>query len=310
LAVYRQGMPDHRPVVVAGGFGIDTNVYARGERIGAEVTFAHVVDAPGQAGSYSARAFAALGLATRAIAALGDDPHGAWIRAELDRAGIALTELRDPLGTHRSINLVSVDGARRNYFDARGAEAVKVDVGACRRALRGAALLHCHLDDWCRRLLPIARAEGLPISCDLQDVLDVEDAYRADFVAAADVLFLSAVNLSDARASALDLAARRPGRLVVVGEGAAGCSVAVDGGIDTYPAVALPGRPVVDTNGAGDTLAATFLASHLLDGLDVGSSLRRAQLAARWVCAQRGDEKAPLPRAQLEALAAAATESA
>ena len=223
--------------------------------------------------------------------------------------GVAVTELRDPLGTHRSVNLVGIDGTRRNYFDARGSGRVAVDLEACRATLRGAALLHCHLDDWCRQLLPVARDEGLPISCDLQDAIDADDAYRADFVAAADVLFISAANLSDPARVAQDLAARRPGRVVVVGAGDKGCLVALEGHVETFPAIDLP-RPVVDTNGAGDTLAATFLASYLVDELGLARSVRRAQLAARWICSQRGDEKAPLPRARLEALEAAATSPA
>jgi sugar/nucleoside kinase (ribokinase family) len=290
-------------VVVAGGFGIDTNVYPRGDRVGAEVTFARIVDAPGQAGCYSALAFAALDVTTRAIAALGDDRDGAWIRQALAGRGVSLTELRDPLGTHRSVNVVGADGSRRNHFDARGASQVAVDAAACRLALRGARLLHCHLDDWCRQLLPEAREEGLLVSCDLQDALDVDDAYRADFVAAADILFISAANLTDPTAAALDVAARRSGRVVVVGAGAAGCAVASQGRYQAYPAAVLE-RPVVDTNGAGDTLAATFLASHVLEGLDTARSVRRAQLAARWICTQRGDEKTPLARRQLDALEA------
>ena len=79
--------------------------------------------------------------------------------------------------------------------------------------------------------------------------------------------------------------------------------------METFPAIDLP-RPIVDTNGAGDTLAATFLASYLVDELGLARSVQRAQLAARWICSQRGDEKAPLPRARLEALEAAATSPA
>ncbi len=296
-------MADRRPVVVAGGFGIDSYVYALGERVGAEVTFADVVDAPGQAGGYSARAFAALGFKTHAIAALGDDAHGAWVREELAAFDIALTELRDGLGTHRSVNLMASDGTRRNYFDARGAGRVRVDPETVRSTMAGARLLHCHLDDWCRELLPIAQESGVPISCDLQDAPGPDDPYRADFVAAADILFLSAVNLDDPERAALDLASRRPHRVVVVGSGARGCLLASDGSVRRYPAVELPGRPIVDTNGAGDTLAATFLAGRLLDGLDVAQALWRAQVAARWICARRGDDKVPLSREHLDALA-------
>jgi acarbose 7IV-phosphotransferase len=292
------------PVVVSGAFGIDTNVYSRGDRVGAEVTFADVVDGPGQAGCYSARAFAALGLETRAIAALGDDRLGAWVRHALTTEGIALTALRDPRGTHRSVNLIAADGSRRNYFDPRGGGEVVADAAVCRAALRGAAMLHCHLDDWCRAILPLARDEGVLVSCDLQDALGPDDAYRADFVAAADVLFVSATNLADPAAVALDLTSRREHRLVVVGAGVDGCLVAADDRVEVFPVPRLR-RAVVDTNGAGDTLAATFLATHVLEGLDVPAAILRAQLAARWICGQRGDRKAPLPRAQLEALALA-----
>lgn len=289
-------------VVVAGGFGIDTNVYALGSRAGAEVTFARVVDAPGQSGCYSALAFAALGIPTRAVAALGDDHLGGWVRDTLAARGIALTELHEPGGTHRSVNLVAADGSRRNWFDARASSLVTLDQEACRAALHGARLLHCHLDDWCRQLLPTARDEGLLISCDLQDALDVDDPYRADFVAAADVIFISAVNLADPSAVADELAGRRSGRIVVVGAGAAGSLVAAGGRVTGYPAAQLP-APVIDTNGAGDTLAATFLVCHVLEGLGIDDAVRRAQLAARVICAQRGDQKAPLPRLVLEAMA-------
>lgn len=294
-------MQHRQAVVVAGAFGIDTNVYARGERVGAESTFAQVVDAPGQAGHYSARAFAALGIPTRAIAALGEDGPAVRIREDLGAHGIELTELRDPLGTHRSVNIVDADGARRNYFDARGAAFVGVDATACRRALRGARILHCHLDDWCRHLLPLAVDEGLLVSCDLQDATHADDDYRADFVAAADILFLSAVNLADPPAIATELAGRRAGRIVIVGAGAEGCLVARGGSVTAYHAAGLP-QPVIDTNGAGDTLAATFLACHVLEGLGIPDAIHRAQLAARWICTRRGDAKAPLPRAALEAL--------
>jgi acarbose 7IV-phosphotransferase len=302
-ALYCQVMLDAGAVVVAGGFGIDTNVYVTGGRMGAEMTFARTSDGLGQAGCYSVLAAAALGVPTRAVAALGQDRLGAWIREDLRARGIQVTELRDPVGTHRSINLVAADGSRRNYFDARGAALVEIDVAACRAALRGARVLHCHLDDWCRRLLPLACDEGLLISCDLQDLIDIDDPYRADFANAADVVFISAANLADPAAAASELARRRAGRIVVVGAGAAGCLVVHGDDVQRYPAVVLE-APVVDTNGAGDTMAVTFLVAHLLDGLSVERAIGRAQLAARVICSQRGDVKAPLSRAQLDALEA------
>ena len=297
-------MRSQQPFVVVGAFGIDTNVYPVGELRGAEMTFARTTDGLGQAGCYSALAAAALDVPTRAIAALGDDRFGAWVREELTAAGVAVTELRDPAGTHRSVNLVAANGSRRNWFDPRGVSEVSVDPEACRRALRGACVVHVHLDDWCRQVLPMARASGAIVSCDLQDVTDIDDPYRADFVDAADVLFMSASNLDDPAAVAGALASRRPGRIVVVGAGAEGCLVACDGRVDHHASADLDGHPVVDTNGAGDNLAVGFLIAHHLEGEALPRAIERAQLGARWMCGQRGDEKAPLRRAQLMTLMA------
>jgi acarbose 7IV-phosphotransferase len=296
-------MPRARVLTVVGAFGIDTNVYPLGSRHGAEMTFARTTDAPGQAGCYSAFAAAALGVETRAIAALGDDRAGAWVREALAEAGISLWTLRDPDGTHRSVNIVAADGSRSNFFDPRGVAETVVDRAACRDALAGAGVAHVHLDDWSRQVLPLARDAGAVISCDLQDVVDIDDPYRAEFVAEADVLFMSAANLDEPAAAAAELARRRPGRIVVVGAGADGCLVALDGGVDHFAAIDLPTAPIVDTNGAGDTLAVGFLVAHLLDGVPIEQAVRRAQLGARWICAQAGDQKRPLTLEQLDSLA-------
>lgn len=289
--------------MVIGAFGIDTNVYASGDRRGAEMTFARTTDGLGQAGCYSALAAAALDVPTRAIAAIGDDRLGVWVREELEAAGVAVTELRDPLGTHRSVNIVAEDGSRRNFFDPRGVSRTPVDVEACRAALAGATVVHVHLDDWTRQLLPLAAGAGSVVSCDLQDMVDLDDPYRADYLAAADVLFVSAANLDDPAATARELAARRDGRVVVVGAGAQGCLVVHGRELHRYPAFDLPGSPVIDTNGAGDNLAVGFLVARYIDGEPVAEAVRRAQLGARWICSQRGDEKAPLTRAGLSRLA-------
>ena len=285
--------------VVVGAFGIDTNVYTVGDRRGVEMTFAHTTDGLGQAGCYSALAAVALGASTRAIAALGDDRLGAWVREELEASGVAVTELRDPQGTHRSINLVAEDGSRRNFFDPRGVSDTAVDLETCRAALEDAAVVRVHLDAWCRQLLTLAAEAGAVISCDLQDMTALDDPYRADYVAAADVLFVSAANLADPARTARELAARRDGRVVVVGAGAEGCLVAYGGGLQRFAAVELPGYPVVDTNGAGDNLAVGFLVARYLDGEPVARAAWRAQLGARWICSQRGDAKQSVTRERL-----------
>jgi len=83
--------------------------------------------------------------------------------------------------------------------------------------------------------------------------------------------------------------------------GARGCALGTRKGMRTFPAVDLP-EPVVDTNGAGDSLAVGFLTSHVLQGLSLEASLLRGQLAARHACAQRASSSNQITASQLERL--------
>jgi acarbose 7IV-phosphotransferase len=65
--------------------------------------------------------------------------------------------------------------------------------------------------------------------------------------------------------------------------GARGAALGTADGVRYYPAVAGD-APVVDTNGAGDSLAAGFLTSDLLDGYSLADAMLRGQLLARHTC--------------------------
>ena len=110
-------------VVVVGAIGIDTNVYTQAGSIDASVEthFTETLDYVGQSGGFSSRGFARLGKKTAVIGYVGDDYSGAYIRQELARDGIDTTALFvDPLGTSRSVNLMSADGRRTSFLDGKG----------------------------------------------------------------------------------------------------------------------------------------------------------------------------------------------
>ncbi|HPS77324.1 MAG TPA: carbohydrate kinase family protein [Thermoanaerobaculaceae bacterium] len=288
--------------VVAGCIGIDTNIYLYGHDVDwtVEANFTQNLDYVGQAGGYSSRLFASLGCRTAFVGAVGEDLLGELVRRELAADGIETVLFRDPLGTHRSVNLMYPDGRRKNFYDGKGQMDVQPDLDACRRLLARTRLVHVHLENWCRHLLPVAREHGVVVSCDLQDVVDLEDTYRRDFVEGADILFFSCVNFPDPRPALDHLRRGRPGRTVVGGRGADGCVVADDAGIRFFPPVALP-APVIDTNGAGDALAVGFLTSLVLDGFPVDAALLRGQTAARHVCTRKATSTRLLTRPELEA---------
>ena len=257
----------------------------------------------GQAGGYASRGYAQLGKRTAFIGYLGEDHNGALIRAELARDGVDTSGVFvDPEGTSRSINLVTRDGRRRNFYDGKGHMHLSPDRAVCRGVLAGARLAHFHLPNWARHLLPVARELGVTIACDLQDLVDPNDEYRRDFVTQADIIFFSAVNHGDVPSLMQILRRGRRDVIIIAGMGSRGCALGTAEGVRTFESVQLA-APVVDTNGAGDSLAVGFLASHVLDGYSVEDSLRRGQIAARHACTLAGTSSGLITAAQLSAAA-------
>lgn len=329
-------------VVVVGNVGIDTNVYHPAGDIdfSVEANFTDNRDCVGHAGGYSSRGFARLGLRTAFVGHVGagsggdvgSDFGGDFVRRSLEGDGIDISALgTDPAGTARSINMMFADGSRKNFYDGKGhmeldppdgADAVLERCAGYNRAGHGRpGLALFHLANWARRLLPAARRAGLRIACDLQDVRQVDDPYRRDFVHHADVLFFSGANHGDAEelmAAFLELARAdgRPDRLHVQGLGGRGCMVGRhEGGepiVERFPALdsaraeGLGFGPVVDTNGAGDALAVGFLDAWHFQELPIERAIPRAilrgQLAARHTCALKADSSRLITRGELERL--------
>ncbi len=277
-------------VAVVGNVGIDTNVYLYGADIdfSVESNFTQNLDTIGQAGGYSCRGYARLGKRTTYIGAVGDDYHGDYIRRVFEAENIDTTGLIiDPQGTARSINFMYRDGRRKNFYDGKSHMTLQPDLEFCRHVLAQARLAHFSLPNWARLLLPIAKELGLTIACDIQDVLHVDDPYRQDFIQYADILFFSAVNQEKPQAMMETFIRRNPGLTVISGMGARGCALGTRHGVQFFGPVPME-EPVVDTNGAGDSLAVGFLSSYVLDGYPLAESILRGQIAARHTCTLRG----------------------
>jgi sugar/nucleoside kinase (ribokinase family) len=293
---------DDFDVVVVGNVGVDTNVYLAGPAIdfAVEANFTENLDCVGQAGGFASIGFARMGLRTAFVGYVGDDMLGAYVRDVLEAHGVDCSCLFvDPAGTSRSVNVMFAGGERKNFYDGKGHMTLRPDVARCRRVLERSRLAHFNIPNWARTLLPAARASGATISCDLQDVVTFDDAYRKDFLEAADVLFFSAANLDDPAAVVADLVAAEPRRVCVVGCGARGCIAGSAAGVVSAPPVELA-EPVVDSNGAGDSLAVGFLTSYVLDGYGLKDAVLRGQIAARHACTLRSAPEGLITRAQLD----------
>jgi len=289
-------------VVVVGNVGIDTNIYLNDDYVDltVETHFTQNLDYVGQAGGFSSRGFAQLGKKTAFIGHVGADYHGRFIRETLASDGINLSGLfLDPAGTARSVNLVYPDGRRKSFYDGRGHMDFMPDAEICQNILSRARFAHFSIPNWARYLLPIAQELDLTISCDIQDVIAADDPYRQEFVDSTNILFFSAANQADPRILIESFLENRPELVIIAGMGAEGCALGTQQGIRYFEAVPLA-RPVVDTNGAGDSLAVGFLSSYILDGYTIEESILRGQIAARFACSIKATSSDLITADQLE----------
>jgi sugar/nucleoside kinase (ribokinase family) len=259
---------------MVGAAGIDTNIYLYGREIDFEVeaNFSDNKDYIGCAGGYCSRLFNTLEKRTAFIGAFGEDYHGEYIRREFAKEGIDLSAIfTDPEGTLRSVNFMFPDGRRKNFYDGQGSSAIRADMTASRKVLERARLAHFSV-----------------VSCDLQDIVDPADEYRRDFAEAADVLFFSASNFDDPTPLIERFLESDPHKIVVTGMGSRGCALGTKDGVRFYKPVDME-IPVIDTNGAGDSLAVGFLTSYCFDGYSLEDSILRGQIVARHTCTLKAD---------------------
>ncbi len=289
-------------VVVIGNIGIDTNVFLTGNAIDLkhEANFTENLDTIGQAGGYACQAYARLGASTGFIGYVGADWMGEQIRSILRVNGIDTSALFiDPCGTSRTINLVSPDGRRKNFYDGKSHMALRPPLEVCLYAMRGARLAHFNIPDWARLLLAPARELGITVACDIQDVVDPDDPYRRDFIQYADYIFFSSVNHPDPKPVMHAFLHINPNAIVLATMGESGCMIGSAAGLCSYPAVSMD-LPVVDTNGAGDSFASGFLLSRVLEGRNLEESVLCGQICARYKCAQKSSSANMITRELLE----------
>ena len=267
-------------VLVVGGVSWDTivrldrlpegrpqTVFAKGAR-----------ETVGSTGAGKAMNLARLGLPTTLHALLGEDDPGSRAQAALRDAGVRLVTERDPAGTERHVNLMDDAGGRLSIYAQPATFEPAIDLPA----LESLAASHDHIVvnimNYARRLLPALRAAGREVWCDVHD-WDGRNAYHADFVEAADRIFLSADALEDPRATMERIVAAGK-RLVVCTFGRDG-ALALTGEGRWMRIPAVPGVAAVDTNGAGDAFFAGALFGHVR-GYPVERQLRAGAIVAAW----------------------------
>lgn len=215
----------------------------------------------------------------RLVSITGRDISSESIKKELEKLRISMCFLKDELEqTPSSVVLYDDSGRRQIYCDLKD---IQEKTLVCDKIM----LEDCDLVVACninfnRTLLTEAKKRNIPIATDVHVLSDVYDNYNMDFMASADILFLSDEHLPcNAKDFLTQLKELYHNRVIVLGQGEKGAMM-YDKDTDAfYHLEAVLSNNVVNTVGAGDALFSAFL--HFYHkGLSAVESLKRAEIFA------------------------------
>lgn len=251
-------------ILVAGLINVETTLRVPGFPVAYEPVrypFFGVNTTVSGVGLNVAKALTTLGDKVRFLSLIGRDAAGRLVYdtlAELDmNSGLVIAQLDQ---TAQSVILYDGEGRRQIHVDLKD-----IQEQTYPPALFEEALPHCSLAVLCninftRPMLAQVRQAGKAIATDVHTISDLEDPYNQDYMAAADILFMSHERLPvEPEEWVRRLLNRYGAAVIVVSLGAEGALLAVraDNFMERIPAVTT--RPIVNTIGAGDALFSCFV---------------------------------------------------
>lgn len=209
----------------------------------------------------------------------GADFHAAYIRSELQSAGIDTQHIKTALEqTPSSVVLYDGEGRRQIHCDLKNIQETAYAFDAS--LLDGVDLVAACNINFNRPLLAMAKAMGKTVATDVHVLSNLYDDYNREFMEQADILFLSDEGIGeDHRAFITELARIYGSEIIVLGRGGKGAAMYLRADDKIYELPAAHVGEVVNTVGAGDALFSAFL-HYYAKGLSPLECLSRAQLFA------------------------------
>lgn len=230
-----------------------------------------------------ARALTVLGDEVRLLSLIGRDPLGGLARTALERDNIPGQNVLDALKqTAQSVILFDGEGRRQINVDLKDVQETPYPAQRYAKAAASSDLVVLCNVNFSRPFLDMARKSGKPIATDVHAISDLNDAFNADFMRAADILFMSHEWLPVRPEEWVERVWNRyRAEVLVIGLGVEGALLALkkDRVLERIPAVRT--RKVANTIGAGDALFSAFIHYYVKTG-DAYLSLRKAMVFASY----------------------------
>lgn len=250
-----------------------------------------------------AKALTVLGNKVDFASVIGKDANGELVHKALREEGIPDDLILDAVDeTPQSVILYEPGGRRQIHTDLKDVQEHPYPLNKQTMA----ALEACDLAVICnvnfaRPLLTAAGQAGKRIATDVHALADLDDGYNRDYMAMADVLFLSDESLSGSPEEvARAVIARFDTEIVVIGLGEKGALLALRQGGFMQRFEPVRTRPVVNSIGAGDALFSAFLDRYLRTNDPVGA-LKAAMVFASYKIGEKGAAAGFLDGEELDA---------
>lgn len=251
-----------------------------------------------------AKALKTLGNDVNLLSLIGKDAIGTLCRAELENLGISTHYVLSQLeATAQSVILYEAHGQRQINVDLKDIQATVFPLVHLEPALEDCDIaVLCNIN-FSRPFLSRAKKLGKIIATDVHSIARIDDDYNRDYMAHADILFMSHEHLSTTPEDFIQqLWATYETPIAVIGMGSAGALIGVreDQRIELVPAVQT--RPTVNTIGAGDALFSAFV-HYYHRHQDPYAALRKAVVFASYKIGVSGAADGFLTAPDLDSLA-------
>lgn len=248
-----------------------------------------------------AKALTTLGNQVDFASLIASDDNGMLARKALSDAGVSDSLVMDRLNaTAQSVILYAPDGRRQIHVDLKNIQDQRYPLELVENPIQNCDLaVICNIN-FARPFLSIARDTGKWIATDVHAISNLDDDYNRDYMANAQILFLSDETLPDSpERVAKDLMKRYKNEIIVIGLGSRGALMAVrqDDFVGRFDPVYT--RPVVNTIGAGDALFSAFLDGYLRTK-NPYQAILSAMVFASYKIGEKGAAEGFLRRPELE----------